>query len=202
MSHAIEDYQADYFIPVVREVLDEPLAAHGFTYAGDHRDVTAYWTSGRLFFRVGYLPETMPCYELLLGIGLDDASPLEPKSSANSIGVWRLLPGDVAPQIANWRFDAPERLRRELGRAWTEAIVPYVTPLWSDPDELARLIAGHDDELAQEDQQRMNDRLLRYARSEFAAGHFPDAVHAYDELPAHELTRADRKRIELARRRM
>jgi len=110
--------QVDYFVPIAREVLDRPLGEHGFKYAGTYRGLSAFWSRGPVFVRVGYLAETMPEYELLLGVGRSDSSPIAPKTSDNSIGVWRLLPEDEAERIANWRFDSPDRLRRELQRAW------------------------------------------------------------------------------------
>jgi hypothetical protein len=202
MSDDISGYHAKYFIPTVRLVLDPLFAEYGFAYAGDHRAVTAYWVSGRLFFRVGYLPETKPNYELLMGIGKDENSPLEPKSSRNSVGLWRLLPPEIAPQMGDWRFDSPRTLEDELQRAWTEAVVPFATPVWSDEDRLARLIADHNDEITEEDERLMHDRLLKYARAEFDAGRFSQAIHAYDALDEDALTSADHKRMEIARRRM
>jgi hypothetical protein len=202
MSSSIVDYQAEYFLATVRDVLDPLLAEPGFRYVGDHRGVTAYWVAGPSFFRVGYLPETMPQYELLLGVGESEGSPLEPKSSSNSIGVWRLLPPEVAPQIANWRFNSPQALKNELLRAWEEAIKPFVAPIWSDQEHLARVIFEHSDELTEEDEELMQDRLLRHARAEFDSGRFADAIHAYDELDDAALTQADRKRVEIARRRL
>ena len=200
MSHAITDYQADYFVPVARETLDPLLAEQGFEYVGDHRGVTAYWANGPRFFRVGYLPETKPRYELLLGVGEHEGSPLEPKSSTDSIGVWRLLPPETAPAIADWRFDSPQMLGQELRRAWNEAVVPHVVPLWDEDGRLAALIAEHNDELDEADRRSMDDRLLRHARAEFDARRFASAVHAYDELSDEQLTAADRKRLQIARR--
>ncbi|MEA2408402.1 MAG: hypothetical protein QOE69_2521 [Thermoleophilaceae bacterium] len=201
MNVKLAGYEAEYFLPTVREVLDPRLAEHGFRYAGDHRGVTAYWASDGQFFRVGYLPETTPRYELLLGVGESESTPLEPKSSSNSIGVWRLLPADVAPEIANWRFDSPQALRDELLRAWEEVVVPFVVPILNGEDELARLIAEHSDEITDEGEQLMDERLLRHARSEFDAGRFAEASHAYDELGGEALTQADRKRARIARQR-
>jgi hypothetical protein len=109
------------------------LADYGFRYHGDHGGVTLYWVRGDLFFRVGYLPETIPDYELLIGLGISEDSPLTPKNSENSIGVWRLLPAGIAPELANWRFASPPALRDELVRAWADAIVPYVAPAWPSP---------------------------------------------------------------------
>jgi hypothetical protein len=45
-------------------------------------------------------------------------------------------------------------------------------------------------------------RLLRHARAEFRAGHHAAAVGAYGELAGERLTAADRKRLEIARRRV
>ncbi len=202
MTERIAEYEAEYFLPAVREVLDPLLGDEGFRYAGDHREVTAYWTAGDRFFRVGYLPETKPDYELVIGLGQSEGSPLQPKSSTNSVGVWRLLPRDVAPQIADWRFHSPESLSQELRRAWREAVAPYVLPLLSEGNRLGRIIEEHNDELTEDDENLMEDRLLAHARAQFEAGNFAEAVHAYDELGEEPLTRADRKRLEIARRRL
>jgi hypothetical protein len=120
----------------------------------------------------------------------------------NSIGVWRLLPPETAPAIADWRFDSPQMLRQELRRAWNEAVIPHVVPLWDEDGRLAALIAEQNDELGEAHKRSMDDRLLRHARAEFDAGRFANAVHAYDELADEQLTPADHKRLEIARRRL
>jgi hypothetical protein len=202
VTDRIAGYEADYFLRTVREVLDPLLRDHGFSYAGDHRGVTAYWTADERFFRVGYLPETKPDYELVIGLGMSRGSPLEPKSSTNSVGAWRLLPRDVAPQIADWRFDSAQSLSEELRRAWKEAVAPYVLPLLREKHRLRRAIEEYNSELANEDANLMDNRLLAYARAQFEAGSFAGAVHAYDELGEQRLTRADQKRLKIARQRL
>lgn len=193
-------YRAEYFLPTLRKVLDPLLREHGFEYAGHHRGVTAYWVSDHRFFRVGYMPETTPKYELLIGVGISESSPIEPKSSRDSVGVWRLLPPETAPQIADWEFRSPETLEQALLAAWTEAVLPFVVPLWSDDDRLAEVIAEYNDELTREDDRLMEDRLRRYARTEFDAGRFAEATAAYEALDEAALTSSDRKRMAIARR--
>jgi hypothetical protein len=51
VSPDIAGYKANHFLPAVREVLDRLLADHGFSYAGDHRGVSAYWVADGQFFR-------------------------------------------------------------------------------------------------------------------------------------------------------
>lgn len=202
MSDPLAGYYADYFAAVARQALDDLLAEHGFKYVGDHRNVTLYWSDGSHFFRVGYLPETTPRYELLLGVGEEEDVVPAPKSAHNSVGVWRLLPPDIAPQIVDWRFDSPQQLERELRRAWTEAIVPYVLPALEEEGCVRRVIAEQSGEARAERERLMDGRLLRFARQQFDARQFARAVQAYDELPADALTAADRKRREIAQRRM
>ena len=202
MSHDIAEYTVDYFVPVAREMLDAPLGEHGFAYAGDFRGVSLYWAAGPAFFNVAYLPETLPNYELLFGVGRDESPPVGPALADNSVGVWRLLPPDRASRIAaDWHFDSPEELREALRRAWDAAVLPYAMPTLRDDDELRRVIAAYDDEVTREDERMMNERLLEYARDEFAAGRFLQALQAYAEFPDEQLSNADRKRVELARRR-
>lgn len=202
MSDAsITDYYADYFLPTVREVLDGTLADYGFAYEGNHRGVSAYWSRGNCFFRVGYLPETSPMYELLMGIGVSTGSPLQPKAAANSVGIWRLLPRDADCRVAEWRFDGPARLRAELRRAWEEVVVPYAVPMLDDPDRLVPLLAQQSEQLRAEEERLRHGERLRRARADFREGRFAQAIHEYDGLAPEQLTRADRKRIELAQKR-
>lgn len=56
--------------------------------------------------------------------------------------------------------------------------MPYVVALWADHNRLDRLIAEHRDELGDDEQALMKDRLLRPARAEFAAGRFAPALQA------------------------
>jgi len=199
MTTTIDDYKVGYFVPIARATLDGPLSAHGFSYGGDYRGVSAHRCNGSVFLTVSYLPETSPAYELQIAVGLGDVDPAEPKSPANSIAVWRLLPSHLE-QIAGWRFDGPEKLSEQLRSAWTQAVLPYVEPLWYDEAALAHAIDEQRAQLAREDAQLMDERLLRHARAEFTAGRFADAVHAFGELPADRLTAADRKRVEIGRR--
>jgi hypothetical protein len=195
-------YEAEYFIPTVRRAFEPLLAGLGFLYVGDFARVTAYWASDdERFLSVGYMPETLPCYEMLLGIGRSALGSFDPPAAADTIGIWRLLPPDEVGTIANWRFDSREALTRELTRAWNEAMVPYVIPVLDEPGSLDRLVNEYRDELTPDDDRRMENRLLHYARGEFNAGRFSKAVSAYDEVADEYLTNADRKRIQIARRR-
>jgi hypothetical protein len=197
----IGDYEVDWFLPVVRETLDDLLAAEGFDYIGDYEGVRANWASGPQVLSVGYLPETSPSYELQLSVS-EDEQPLQPQIFGNSLGVWRLLPPDrVREIVTNWRFDGPQQLRETLLRAWREAILPYAIPLRDQEGRLAALIAEQDDELREKERRFMDDRLLRFARGQFADGHYDEAVGAYEQLDDERLTAADRKRLDIARRR-
>lgn len=202
MTDPSDGYKVDYFVGVVRRVLDGPLAEHGFDYAGQFRDVGVYWARGRTYFSVGYMPETIPDYELIISVGEHDdpANVLDPAGS--SVGVWRFVAPDLAPKLVDWRFDSPEALARELRRAWSEVIVPYVLPALEDEGRLGALIGEQNDDADAERERLMDDRLLRFARGQFQAGEFARSAQAYDELPPDALTAADRKRQDIARRRM
>jgi hypothetical protein len=200
VSPTIDDYKIDYFVPVTRTTLDGPLEDVGFRYAGNYRDVALTWCNESVSLSVSYLPETAPEFELQFAVGLG-RDPDGPKTPVDSVALWRLVPDDLQ-QLTSARFDGPQTLRAQLIEAWTQVVVPYAAPLWNDEAQLARLIDDQNAELAEEDVRFMDERLLRFARSEFQAGHHATAVHAYDELPEDRLTPADVKRLEIARRRM
>lgn len=201
MSPSIDDYRVEYFLPTVRAVLDPLLAEQGFRWIGDYREVSAYWGSGRRFLSFGYLPETSPDYELLLGVGESDESPLEPTTSETTVGVWRLLPEEEVERIASWSFDSPEALERELRRAWREAVMPYVFPVLEQGDRLAEIIAAHEDEFTEEDLAYEREQVLGHARAAFDMGRYDDALEAYGQVDEAAHKASDRKRIEIARRR-
>jgi len=194
-------YEAAYFVPTVRRTLDDLFAERGFGYAGEFRGVSVCWACDSRFVSVGYMPETLPRYELL-GAGEADVSAQQLPSRGNEVGVWRLLPPDIAPQIADWRFDSPQALERELRRAWSQAIVPYVMPALQENGRLRNVFAQQNAEADAERRHQLDARLLRHAREQFSAGRFAETVKAYDELPADALTAADRKRRDIAWRRM
>jgi hypothetical protein len=196
-----EDWRIDYFAGVVHDVLDEYLRRYGFTYKGVHQGVSVYWTLGDLFFRVGYLAETAPDYELTMGTGLRSSSPLRPASSADSVGVWRLVPSGADPRLVEWVFDSPEGLREVLQHVRDHVVEPYVASLWKDRDRLRSLIAQHGREAEDERNRLLDERRIERARAEFDAGRYADAAHSYAEVDPNRLTRADQKRLELARRR-
>ena len=202
MTDPLDGYKVDYFVAVVRQVLDGPLAEHGFDDAGAFRDVGVYWARGRTYLGVGYMPETIPDYELIISVGEHDdpANVLDPAGS--SVGVWRLVPPELVRDLVDWRFDSRAALERELRRAWSAVIVPYVLPALEDEGRLAALIGEQNDEADAERETLMDDRLLRFARGQFQAGAFARSAQAYDELPEEALTAADRKRRDIARRRM
>lgn len=201
MSHEIDGYLVEYFLPTVREVFDPLLAQQGFEWVGDHEEVSAYWASGPRFLRVGYLPETSPRYELLLAVGESERSPLEPATSETSVGVWRLLPEEDVERIADWTFDSPEALERELRRAWQEAVEPYVLPVLEQDGRLAEIIAAHEDEFDEEDLAYEREQVLAHARAAFDMGRYDDAIEAYEQVAEDALKASDRKRLEMARTR-
>lgn len=53
----------------------------------------------------------------------------------------------------------------------------------------------------EDDERLMEHRLLAHARAQFEAGDFEGAVQTCNEIAPAALTRADKKRAELARRR-
>jgi len=202
MTDPLDGYKVDYFVAAVRRVLDGPLAEHGLDPAGEFRDVNVYWAHGRTYVSVGYMPETIPDYELLLSVGQHDdpANVLDPAGS--SVGVWRFVPDDLVRELVDWRFDSPAALERELRRAWSEVIVPYVLPALEVEGRLGALIGEQNDDADAERERLLDDRLLRFARGRFQAGEFARSAQAYEELPEGALTAADRKRWDIARRRM
>jgi hypothetical protein len=200
VTPTIDDYKADYFVAVTRTTLDGPLRDSGFGYAGCFREVELTWSSGSVSFSVEYLPETSPEYELQFSVGIGRVDPDEPRTSADSVAVWRLLPNHLE-HLARRPFDGPQALRAQLLDVWTQVVLPYAGPLWSDEARLAALIDEQNAQIAEEDQRFMDERLLRHARAEFRAGRHAAAVNAYDDLPRERLTAADVKRLEIARRR-
>ena len=198
---------AEYFVPIARKVFDAWLAQHGLRWAGVRNRTRANWARGRLWFSVEYWPETRPRYELLFATGEFEGANFELARPGLGIGIWRLFPQKAQPKAGDWEFRDAEQLREVLTTVWDTQIVPYVAPLWRPGDgRLSAVIAETERQLreqeAAERRGRTNDRHLRSARDHFAARRYRESVREYENVDDDALTNADRKRFEIARKRV
>jgi len=188
-----------YFASVVRDVLDSPLSEHGFAFAEVRRGASVYWLreADRVFFSVGYLSESAPDYELLVGTGLcseyDGTWVWAP-----GIGVHQLVP---VPSALYVTFANDEELRARLEDTWSQVISPHALPLIDDTARLRRIVELDEERHEEELRLSAGRRRLEEARRSFAEGQYAKAIEAYGGVPRRLLWPADEKRIAYATKR-
>lgn len=189
-----------WFVSGARNALDGRLAAQGFSFACARRDIAVRWRRGDVFLDVSYLPESLPEYVILIDIGRGDGPVGAAQVSA--VPAWKLVPPEARPAAGEWRFGSRTDLSKILDRVWDAVIAPHLIPLCENPAQLDALIAARRAELDACDRQRRDEERVARARLEFDAGRYANAVASYGEVSsAASLAAADRKRLEIARRR-
>jgi hypothetical protein len=191
--------RSDYFEPVAREVFDDYLRQHGF--GKGEADETGCLTYHRreVVLRVYYWVEDNPNYSPMVSIGLDLKSPLSP--AVEQIGVWYAVPPNADERnYETWRFSNDDQLRDVLSRIRDRVVDVYARPLWEDPDLLARLIDQRNEEYVAERAAEVIDRKKQDAERAFRTKDYEKAAQLYGTMNQADLSTAERKRHEIAKR--
>jgi hypothetical protein len=191
--------RSDYFEPVARDVFDQYLRQHGFGKGeADETGCLTYHRS-EVVLRVYYWVEDSPNYSPMVSVGLDLKSPLAP--AVEQIGVWYAVPANVEERnYETWTFSNADELKAVLGRIRVEVVDVYARPLWEDPDRLAVLIDRRNEEYKAERSSAIADRNKQDAERAFRAQDYEKAAKLYGSINHADLSLAERKRHEIAKR--
>jgi hypothetical protein len=194
--------EPDFFKRTVRRTLDDRLAAVGFADGGSGPGPTEYWVrDDGVFFRVGFLKETAPQYELLIGTGIGHDPAGEQKSPLNAVPIWRLISEERARSIASWRFSDERELIDELDRLWVDGIEPCVLPYWRDVPALEREVELEANAARQEASDIENARAVAEARRAFGRGDYATTIRLFESAQSRGLSPSDQRKLDIARRR-
>lgn len=191
--------RSDYFEPVARDVFDHYMRANGF---GDgEADETGCLTYHRreVFLRVYYYVEDRPKYSPMVSMGLDLKSPLAP--AFDQIGLWYAVPPNaVERNYETWTYSNADELKSVLSRIRDEVVEVYARPLWEDPDRLAILIDRRHQEYKAERSGAVVNKNKQEAERAFRAQDYEKAAKLYGSINEADLSMAERKRHEIAKK--
>ena len=191
--------RSEYFEPVARDVFDHYLREHEF--GNGEADETGCLTYHRreVFVRVYYYVEDSPKYAPMVSIGLDLKSPLA--AAVEEIGVWYAVPTNAEERnYETWTFSNADELRSVLSRIRNQIVDVYARPLWEDPDRLASLIDRRNEEYDAERSNRVVKQNKQDAERAFRAHDYEKAAKLYSLINEADLSMAERKRHEIAKR--
>ena len=191
--------RSDYFERVAGDVFDQYLRQHGFGYG--EADETGCLTYHRreVFLRVYYYVEDRPKYSPMVSIGLDLKSPLAP--AFDQIGLWYAVPPSAEERnYETWTFSDADELKNVLSRIRDEVVDVYARPLWENPDRLASLIDRRHAEYKAERSTAVVNRNKQEADRAFRAQDYEKAAKLYGLINEADLSMAERKRHEIAKR--
>jgi hypothetical protein len=152
-----------------------------------------------VFVRVYYYVEDRPNYSPMVGIGLDLKSPLAP--AFDKIGLWYAVPPTAEERnYETWTFSNGDELRDVLSRIRDQVVEVYARPLWEDPDQLAVLIDRRDQEYEAERTAAVVNKNKQEAERAFRAQDYEKAAELYSLINEADLSMAERKRHEIAKR--
>ena len=199
---AMEDLsalRADYFEPIAREVFDDYLRRHGFGNGEANEVGCLTWHRGEVFLRVHYYVEDAPNYSPMVTIGLTRTSSLIP--AFDRIGLWYAIPpGAEVRDYGAWTFSNADQFRQVLSRIRDEVVEVYARPLWEDPDRLLTLIDNRYAEVKAERTTEIVNQNKQEAERAFRAHDYEKAARLYGLMKDSDLTMAERKRHEIARK--
>ena len=191
--------RSDYFEPVAREVFDHYLRQHGFGKGEADEIGSLTFHRREVVLRVYYWVEDAPKYSPMVSIGLDLKSPLA--SAFGDIGLWYAVPPNAEEHnYETWHFSNADELRSALTRIRDEVVDVYARPLWENPDRLAVLIDRRFEEYKAEQSSRVTDQNKQEAERAFRAHDYEKAAHLYGSINEADLSMAERKRHEIAKR--
>jgi hypothetical protein len=191
--------RSDYFEPVARDVFEHYLRQHGFG-EGEADEIGCLTFHRRdVVLRVYYWVEDRPNYSPMVSMRLDLKSPLAP--AFDEIGLWYAVPPSAEEHnYETWYFSNADELRSSLSRIRDQVVDVYARPLWEDPDRLASLIDRRFAEYKAERSADVVNRNKQDAERAFRAQDYEKAAQLYGSMNEADLSNAERKRHEIAKR--
>jgi hypothetical protein len=178
---------------VASRILGSFLEGQGFV-ASVAEQVRAEFRRGDLILQLSYYTEDPSPRGLNVGLGF-----VYPDGATETVGLWALDPAGANRTFETERFADGTELTRLIEGLRDAALRDWVAEYWRRPDRLAAALQVAATEREEQHQAAVGERLLREARSAFAAGKFQEAVDRY-AMAGSELSAVDDQRLKLARR--
>lgn len=194
-NEKIQDWLLPYFENVCRKVFDGYMRQHGFKKSRLINDVAFYYFRESTYLSLSYDIMDRPRYPILIGIGFDQ------KSFFEGIGLWYAISEYEKLDHSFWYFSKETDLEMNLTRIRDEIIDVYARPLWGDMPQLERFIARWHQERIEAEQKEYLKNKKGEGKKAFKSGDFLKAVVIYKEIGLENLTAAELKRFEIAKKR-
>lgn len=179
----------------VPQILGDYLREEGFV-AIEAARASVVFQRHDVLLRVSMYEEDALPRALNVGLGVRAAD-----GGADTVGLWSLIPRDAEAQAyAVWRFANQGDLEGVLARLRDEVLPEYAAPLWRHPPRLQLVLEQARAARHELHETRLQQLHLDQARAAFEQGQFAKATDEY-VLAGSGLTAADRKRLDIAKRR-
>ncbi len=190
-----------YFKPACGRVIEPYLSLFGFSRLAFERDgeestIVVAYSRENVLLTFSYWPEHFPNYCVMVDIGFIEGDAVPERSR---IGLWCAIPDDKRWSTV---FRTEDELAIVLTRIRDDVLPSYARPLWDDPQQLTQLITRCYNEQEARGSSREAERKRQQAEMAFKAGNFGEVVSIYAALSSVDLTATDRKRLEIARRKI
>ncbi len=175
------------------------MRVHGFAAVQikgrELRDVI--YGNGRQVISFGYSLEDYPAFRVLISLGLIRKERLSIEESVALGDVMRATQGG---DYWNWTFANRDELALILIRIRDQLLPEHVVPLWKDADSLLQSLIRIRKTREARNADRAVQKQRRLAEEAFRDGRYKEAIIIYEALSSVDLSPADAKRIELARK--
>jgi len=190
-----------YFEPLCHKVFDSYFYQNSFNpIPVRHPGRRVVYSNDEEFCGFGYYDQGYPKFEIIIAIGLMNRSTYNPESA---IGLMYDIPkSDTSANYWCCFFHDSPSLEELLTRIRDQVLPVYAKPLWDDPERLRQLLVrvAESQEAAREARQTEQKRKLAVAA--FQKGNFGEALGIYNEMSAVDYLPSDKKRIEIALKRV
>jgi hypothetical protein len=190
----IKNWLLPYFEKVCRKVFEGYMTQHGFKKTRLINDVALYYFHENTYLSLSYDIMDRPRYPVLIGIGLDK------KSFFEGIGLWYTIPAYEKLDRSYWYFSNETELEINLTRIRDEIINVYAKPLWRDELKLETFIARWNQERIEVEKKEYLKNKKIEGSNAFKRGDFQKTVNIYYEIGIENLTAAESKRFEIAKK--
>ncbi len=203
MTESWLDLAIPYFVPICRGVFDAYFVGHGFGLPRVDRVSGVTYSNGECCIEISYWLEDSPLFTPMVAIGVESRYAHEPPVTLNRIGLWYAIPANLAVHdYGSWRFSNPRDLEESLLRIRDEVIDKYAKPLWLRLDQLIVLIQRRSAEFSAAQAEEARQKKITEAAIAFKEGKYAKVLNIYSSIGVDNLTPAERKRYEIAARRI
>jgi hypothetical protein len=190
-----------YFKPTCDRVIEPYLKTFGFRpmvvqWDNTDSETTSAYLRLPVILNFSYWPEHYPNYRLMVSLARIEGNKILPDSQ---IGLWYAMPAEL--QVP-WNFKDETQLTGVLTEIRDEVLPRYAKPLWEDPLLLQQSAERFYEDVDAKNRREKIEQKRRQAERSFKAGNFQETINIYSSFARSELTLTDRKRLEIAHKKI